>query len=29
LNPEVMASTAYHQTGMFTVAGEPVKPAEP
>ena len=26
---EVMASTAYHQTGMFTVAGDPVKPVVP
>ena len=29
LKPEVIASTAYHQTGMLTVAGEPVNPAAP
>ena len=29
LKPEVMANTAYHQTGMFTVAGDPLNPFVP
>jgi len=29
LTTEVIASTAYHKTSRFTVAGEPVKPTVP